>query len=78
MRGAPSPFPRAPTERCAPQIALARLELPIGTELKVALNAVLGRGSMVFQTYLGLQFSDPGGMPAGSFLERYLLLNFDA
>ncbi len=71
-------------------IASGRLELPIGSDLTVALNEVVGVGSMVFkaqlrwfaddsyQTYLGLQFSETDGLPAGCFLEHYLQVNFDA
>jgi len=50
---------------------------------------VVGLGSMFFkaelrwfatdefQTYLGLQFTDPSMLPEGTFLERYLQARFE-
>lgn len=62
---------------------------PLGSELQLALYEVVGLGSMFFkaklrwfandefQTYLGLQFSDPDQLPPGTFLERYLAARFE-
>ena len=70
-------------------VAKQSFELPLGCELQVALYEVVGLGSMFFkahlrwfatdefQTYLGLQFSDPGTLPEGTFLERYLQARFE-
>lgn len=70
-------------------VANQSFELPLGCELQVALYEVVGLGSMFFkahlrwfasdefQTYLGLQFSDPGMLPEGTFLERYLQAHFE-
>lgn len=70
-------------------VANQSFELPLGCELQVALYEVVGLGSMFFkahlrwfasdefQTYLGLQFSDPGLLPEGTFLERYLQARFE-
>jgi len=70
-------------------VANGCFELPPGTELNIKLFEVVGMGSAAvkanlrwfasdeFQTYLGLQFSEPGTLPPDTFLERYLLTAFD-
>jgi hypothetical protein len=70
-------------------IATGVFELPLDSELIVRLYEVVGLGSLFFkarlrwfaidefQTYLGLQFSDPVELPTDTFLERYLQASFD-
>jgi hypothetical protein len=70
-------------------VANQSFELTLGCELQVSLYEVVGLGSMFFkaklrwfasdefQTYLGLQFTDPDMLPEGTFLERYLQARFE-
>jgi len=70
-------------------VANQSFELTLGCELQVSLYEVVGLGSMFFkaelrwfatdefQTYLGLQFTDPSMLPEGTFLERYLQARFE-
>ena len=70
-------------------VANGCFELPLGSELNIKLFEVVGLGSAAFkaslrwfasddfQTYLGLQFSEPSLLPPDTFLERYLLTDFD-
>jgi hypothetical protein len=70
-------------------VANGCFELPLGSELSINLFEVVGLGSAAFkanlrwfasdefQTYLGLQFSEPSTLPPNTFLERYLQTNFD-
>jgi hypothetical protein len=70
-------------------VANGCFELPLGTELNIKLFEVVGMGSAAakaslrwfasdeFQTYLGLQFSEPGTLPPDTFLEQYLQTPFD-
>ena len=70
-------------------VANGCFELPLGSELSVSLFEVVGLGSAAFkanlrwfasdefQTYLGMQFSEPDILPPDTFLGRYLQTNFD-
>ena len=70
-------------------VANGCFELLLGSELSINLFEVVGLGSAAFkanlrwfasdefQTYLGLQFSEPSTLPPNTFLERYLQTNFD-
>jgi hypothetical protein len=70
-------------------VANGCFELALGSELNVKLFDVMGLGSAAFkvnlrwfasdefQTYLGMQFSEPGTLPPDTFLERYLKTDFD-
>ena len=70
-------------------VAHGCFELPLGSELGIKLFEVVGLGSAAFkanlrwfasdefQTYLGLQFSEPSTLPPDTFLERYLQTDFD-
>jgi hypothetical protein len=70
-------------------VANGSFELPLGSALNIKLFEVVGLGSAAFkanlrwfasdefQTYLGLQFSEPSSLPPDTFLERYLLIDFD-
>jgi hypothetical protein len=70
-------------------VANGSFELPLGSALNIKLFEVVGLGSAAFkanlrwfasdefQTYLGLQFSEPSILPPDTFLERYLLTDFD-
>ena len=70
-------------------VANGCFELPLGTELNIKLFEVVGVGSAAvkanlrwfasdeFQTYLGLQFSEPSTLLPDTFLERYLQTAFD-
>lgn len=70
-------------------VANGCFDLPLGSELNVALYEVVGLGSVFFsaslrwfandefQTYLGLQFLNPVELPQNTFLERYFQAGFD-
>jgi c-di-GMP-binding flagellar brake protein YcgR len=70
-------------------VANGCFELPLGSELSISLFEVVGLGSAAFkanlrwfasdefQTYLGLQFSEPSTLPPDTFLERYLQTDFN-
>jgi len=70
-------------------VANGSFELPLGRELNLTLFEVVGLGSFTFtahlrwfasdefQTYLGLQFHEPGTLPPDTFLEHYLQTEFD-
>jgi hypothetical protein len=70
-------------------VANGSFELPLGCELHLSLFEVVGLGSFTvtahlrwfasdeFQTYLGLQLTEPSTLPPDTFLERYLQTRFD-
>lgn len=70
-------------------VANGCFELPLGSDLSITLFEVVGLGSAAFkanlrwfasdefQTYLGMQFSDPDTLSTDTFLERYLQTEFD-